>query len=226
MKTEPPKHYKIVAEGLEFPAGRDIKINMMPFIQGQRDSIPIEYRHYFWPIIQHCKAGQAGEIGYLSIHESWVEPGQAQRRPGIHTEGYATPGKVRGGWGGGGWGGGTTPPDINDLGAKGGLFMVSNMADTCQVWDTRIDGYTRPGGDCEYLRAAFGPGRMLQPGELCWLTDRTPHESAPANFPAYRQWCRVVTKAVSVWFADHSTPNPLGVKPQAKIVHGNKFASL
>ena len=32
---------------------------------------------------------------------------------------------------------------------------------------------------------------------------------------------------VSLWYADHSTPNPLGVKPDpaiTKIVRGNKFS--
>ena len=42
-----------------------------------------------------------------------------------------------------------------------------------------------------------------------------------------RQFFRLVTGPVSLWYQDHSTTNPLGVKPDPKvtrIVAGNKFA--
>merc|ERR1712107_790288 len=56
---------------------------------------------------------------------------------------------------------------------------------------------------------------------------RTPHESLPLKTGAFRQFFRLVTSQVSLWYADHSTPNPLGVKPDpaiTKIVRGNKFS--
>ena len=37
----------------------------------------------------------------------------------------------------------------------------------------------------------------------------------------------ITLSQVSLWYADHSTPNPLGVKPDpaiTKIVRGNKFS--
>ena len=62
-------------------------------------------------------------------------------------------------------------------------------------------------------------------GEMVWITDCTPHESLPLKAGTSRQYFRLVTSEVSVWYADHSTPNPLGIKPpeNVKIVHGNKF---
>ena len=62
-------------------------------------------------------------------------------------------------------------------------------------------------------------------GKMVWITDCTLHESLPLKAGTSRQYFRLVTSEVSVWYADHSTPNPLGIKPpeNVKIVHGNKF---
>ena len=72
--------------------------------------------------------------------------------------------------------------------------------------------------------------RTLEAGELIWMTDRTPHESLPipaaaASAGTRRQYFRLVVGQVSAWFADHSTPNPLGTvpPPEVRIVHGDKF---
>ena len=43
----------------------------------------------------------------------------------------------------------------------------------------------------------------------------------------YRQFFRLVTSKVSFWYRDHSTPNPLGVRPDPTItltVVGDKFS--
>ena len=43
----------------------------------------------------------------------------------------------------------------------------------------------------------------------------------------YRQFFRLVTSQVSLWYRDHSTPNPLGVGPDPTITHtvvGDKFS--
>ena len=61
---------------------------------------------------------------------------------------------------------------------------------------------------------------------LYWITDRTPHESLPLTAGTYRQYVRVVTSEVSLWFEEHSTKNPLGVVPDpsiTKVVKGSKF---
>ena len=56
--------------------------------------------------------------------------------------------------------------------------------------------------------------------------ERTPHESLPLPKGTYRQYFRLVTSDVNVWYSKHSTPNPLGIKPgkMVKIVDGDKFA--
>jgi len=67
-----------------FPSPKNININMMPFIMGRAVSIPPEYRHY-QAMIDQCPV-ELGEVGYLTIHESYVKPGESQRRSGLHTE--------------------------------------------------------------------------------------------------------------------------------------------
>ena len=102
--------------------------------------------------------------------------------------------------------------------------MASTVPNSCRLWDNvHVE---QPGrmGDCEHLRDSLGQGVLMQKGELWWLTDRCPHESLPIPAGTHRQFFRLVTNQVSVWFSKHSTPNPLGVLPDCQIVDVDKFA--
>merc|ERR1712224_452256 len=74
-------------EPFAFPEPQGININMMPFIMGQRESLPAAYQHY-WPLIEKCNIPreESGNVGYLTIHESLVKEGESQRRSGLHIE--------------------------------------------------------------------------------------------------------------------------------------------
>jgi len=111
----------------------------------------------------------------------------------------------------------------------GGIYIASSVADSCRVWNCGV----RPEaihklGDVEYLRSSLpDESELLRPGQMYWITDRTPHESLPLKEDTIRQFFRIVTSDVSFWYKDHSTPNPLGVLPDpliTKIVVGNKFS--
>ncbi|KAI9327833.1 hypothetical protein DFJ73DRAFT_964656 [Zopfochytrium polystomum] len=70
-------------------------------------------------------------------------------------------------------------------------------------------------------------GMTIAAQELVWLTDRTPHEALPVREKVFRQFFRLVTSKVTVWYAAHSTRNDeRGVVPQSdvQIVEGDKFA--
>ena len=87
-----------------------------------------------------------------------------------------------------------------------------------------------PLGNIEHLRHLLPPelAQTMKPNHLYWMTDRTPHESLPMGEGTYRQFFRLVTSRVSLWYEDHSTQNPNGVRPNpkiTKIVKGNKFDS-
>jgi hypothetical protein len=213
-----------------FPLPEDRNINMMPFMFGDKTSLPEELQCYF-RLIEKCPylEDELGKVGYLTVHESYVDASAAQRREGIHIE---APGVFSNesssmfspapehAWGMGHfWG-----PDR----LEGGIFMASTVSDTCQVWDALVDknrkGIVDRHGGCEHIRHLLGPGKKLQANELIWMTDCTPHEALPQENSGYRQFFRVVTSKISHWFADHCTPNSLVPLPDHVIVvHGSKF---
>ena len=190
-----------------------------------------------------------GKIFYLTIQEGWVEPNESQRRPGIHTDNpgniaiknsgkYAVSAEGAGEYGKNyyehHWGNGVIMSADCHF---GGIYMASNIPNSCRAWNCKIENDQNSGSDvigehgsCEHLKE-FLPNDnevLMKANTLYWITDRTPHESLPLTKRTYRQFFRVVTENVSLWFADHSTPNPYGVLPDrniTKIVKGNKFVA-
>jgi hypothetical protein len=80
-------------------------------------------------------------------------------------------------------------------------------------------------GGMEHLRPYIGKGTTLSANELVWLTDRTPHEALPQVRDGYRQFFRLVTSKISLWFEDHSTPNPnVSLPDYVTVIRGNKFS--
>ena len=189
---------------IDFPGPRPSRlINMMPFVFGRRDSVPENLLGY-WPIISRCDL-PVGRVAYLTVHESWVARGQTQRRSGVHTDGTSA-----GGWGGGSWGG------------PKGIYLASTDG-SCRVWDRETWDVDRLGA----LRAyPEGKSMVLVPNTLYRISDRIPHESLPAERNGVRQFVRVVGENIYGWWAEHSTPNPLGVRPTAPVLRGNKFEAI
>ena len=234
---------------IEFPRRSDININMMPFVlheEFKKCRLPSYLKDYWNCIISDCifDDDEIGKICYLTIHESEVSANETQRRPGIHTE---KPGRLelRGGSVSGfesgqgsspilrnrvfdDWGCGIASYEQDSFEIRGGIFMASNVPSSCRVWDCQIvdDNCIGHLGDIEHLRSLLPESEVMEPNCLYWLTDRTPHESLPLRKKTYRQFFRLVTSQVSLWFEDHSTKNPLGVVPDpnsTKIVKGSKF---
>eukprot|EP00794_Sanderia_malayensis_P020444 gene20444-22460_t len=198
---------------------------------------------------------QRGKVGYLTIQESVVEKDSSQRRPGLHTErpglvrinmeagtndiehdGAATGEDNDPELGGGycvlrrghfGWGLGAHRIDEVPL-VEGGIYMTSNVNESCKVYNCEIinDNLIGELGDIEHLREFMPEGETMKKDCLYWITDRTPHESLPLKKSTTRQFFRLVTKDVSIWYEDHSTKNPFGVVPDpeiTRIVKGSKF---
>jgi hypothetical protein len=228
-----------MAKGLQFPAPQGLYLNMMPIMLWDENSYPSEIQGYL-KIIRACKAflqsaGERDEIGYITIDERPTVAGTCQRRPGLHVE---APGQLHCSQSGAGADGRFIPGAEHRWGnglmmrrefMEGGIFMVSNVSNTTAVWNARIDneaGVIGNHGDIEHLRPLLGPpSHLLEAGELVWMTDRTPHESLPVPAGVQRQYFRLVVGEVTAWFADHSTPNPLGTAPapSTRIVSGDKF---
>jgi hypothetical protein len=244
--------------GVRFPAYSGVSANMLPFVMGDHESIPEEYRQYA-PLVDACNlpASELGKVGYLTVTESVVLGGRSQRRGGIHVEKHPPvtelllsemPKYDFSAFGGGSssFGGGTPPPAPapfggggsfgagNQLrgwgggggtswgGRGGGLYMASTVGDSCRVWDHYVHV---PGdqGSVEHLRDTFGPGETMAANELLWMHDGCPHEALPLPDGTQRQFFRLVTSEVGVWYSKHSTANRLGVLPGARIVETSKF---
>jgi hypothetical protein len=219
--------YKEVGS-VKFPEYKgDILVNMMPFVFDDDSSIPEEYHDYL-PLIDQCSF-EKGKLAYLTIHESLVKAGISQRRPGIHTEGTSRScwggsspwgGDKFNPWGGlipeNGWGGGWGGKSFNT-----GLYFASNDG-SCRVWNSTVseDDVNSHG---TLLCEPPGVSKQMKPGTLYWLTDRTPHEALPVAKDTKRQFFRLVSHELGVWWAQHSTANPLGIKPDCKILTHSKF---
>jgi hypothetical protein len=200
------------------PASDDIDVNMMPIRLFDPERTVPDFLRQYVPLIERCarqvprfrtvEPGAPFHVGvetelahdrvaYLTVHESAVPPGQAQRRPGLHVERPGAslhPGRLvtdlrseeywNLAWGLGNWRHDGFPVD--------GIYMASSVAGSCRVWPALVeplltDTYTDAHGGMEHARAALcrraGPGVLLDAHELVWITDRTPHESLPLPFP-------------------------------------------
>ena len=236
-----------VVARVKFPPPTGIQINMMPIIIGNTFSIPEEYRAYI-PLLLACPVNRQefGKIGYLTIHESEIATDQtSQRRRGIHTE---SPGVVHycpdtytvvqpGKWAEQmqapltvAWGRGIYHEGFGcESTFEGGLYMASNVDQSTKVWNCEITSSSatvdRHGGLKEEVHYFLDEGNCLSAGEMCWMTDATPHASLPLKKGTQRQYFRLVTSEVSAWYAEHSTKNPLGIVPPEGVVilQGSKF---
>eukprot|EP01083_Nonionella_stella_P063045 163872_1 len=234
-----------------FPPPTNININMMPFIMSRsfaESKLP-NFLSRYWKIIHMCDPmtgtwTEHGKICFLTIQESVVDEDRTQRRPGLHVE---TPGPVSVKGGGNNkehvhsyfWGKGRIGTDEDGfrhsktLRKEGGIYMASSVENSCAVWDCKIVKYKGKEalghlGNIEHLRRHLPGDRRWVMDENCiyWLTDRTPHESLPMEKTGCRQFFRLVTHNVSVWYEQHNTKNPNGVVPDkrfTRIIKKSKF---
>ena len=207
-----------VVNKCHFPKSTNININMMPFILGDKNSLPTNL-HPYWDMISDCQIEEQHleKVCYLTINESLVKKGQSQRRQGVHIE---LPGSIRGGWGGG-WG--AVVDNITGQ-RKDGIYMASNVDASCKIWDTQIS-HENTGDLGEVLTSHLGKEENMKANDIWWMTDTTPHQALPQLKTQMRQFFRVVTSNVSHWYSMHSTANPLGIKPgqNTMILDHNKF---
>eukprot|EP01084_Bolivina_argentea_P120399 213405_1 len=222
------------AKDLKFPKPlkKEININMMPILMEEgkiKEQLPKQLQGYAeWiHVCLRCDPTQKNTICFLTIHESYVLKGRTQRRPGLHIEwpGSGSNGNTHWTYG---WGGGYLQKD--------GIYIASNISDTCAVWNCRIlddDNEEKTGvvgnmGNLQHLRSMLSPNKRctLDAHKLYWITDRTPHEVLPMTKSAWRQFFRLVSSKLGVWYEQHSTKNLMGIVPNpsiTKIVQGNKF---
>lgn len=207
-----------IAGAYDFPKSKSTphqngtRILMMPFIQGDPDSLPEGLDDYHGFVGEFCL--DQGSIGFLTIDDSYVSAGGSQRGYGksdrtLHTEACAhgrwTSWKTMcAGWGGGSSWGSYAPVMLDD----DLQVLIGNSIDrTCAVWDAEetptIDG------DLGHVAHKYprAESHVMAAGEIVQMGIRTPHECIPQLKSSGRQFIRIVGSGVH-GRAPHFTKNP------------------
>lgn len=169
---------------------------MMPYIQGDSSSVPEQYEAYF-SIVDSVYL-EKGKKGFLTIDETFVQKGNAQRAQrakfgrALHTEAG-----LRGAlycWGHPyGWG--RSHNVILERNVR--VLLANNIDDSCAVWDTEHFDTSEDGdiGDKAFMYP-YSDAIMLKNGEVHDIGILTPHESIPVKEDSNRQFLRVVGEGV------------------------------
>lgn len=202
----------MIVNKIEFPKFSGIKCSMMPFIQGNSSSLPDKYKSYSKIIEENYI--EKGEIGYLTIDESFVNSGESQRgynhkgiKRNVHIEVGRFGDKNR--WGGSGGGVSWAGKNQTFLSDDTMVLIANSISDTCRVWDTKELSYTDDGDLSEYIdKYPESTGIMLKSGEVAKISIFTPHECVIQKESGFRQFFRIVGKGVS-GREEYFTINPL-----------------
>lgn len=203
----------MIVNKIQFPNFTGVKCAMMPFIQGDSSSLPKEFLPYSQIINDNFI--EKGEIGFLTIDESFVEQGKSQRgyngfnsERNVHIEVGIVDGKNR--WGGGTnhpWGGGS----MTLLEDTTIVLIANSISNTCRVWDTKEISKTKDGDLSEYIdKYPEDTGVLLKSGEVAKISIFTPHECISQTSSGIRQFFRIVGKGVK-GREKYFTINPLVV---------------
>lgn len=204
-----------------FPEFTGLRCLMMPYIQGEHESVPSEYAAYS-EIIRDVFI-RKGERGYLTIDESVAHGGKPHRGDraktsrALHTEVGRIPGKIYC-WGGGGhWGSQPGPkpkpkpkPAVT-LDRDVQILLANNLDDSCAIWDAEHED-TSSDGDIGYAADSYpyADATLMKAGEVRRIGILTPHESLPVKETFRRQFLRIVGSGVH-GREPYFTENPLVV---------------
>lgn len=191
-----------------FPKWTGVRVQLMPIVMHDLESIPPFLRHWKGAIVDLFEQSlDAHGVGYLTIDERFVAPGISHRRPGLHIDGM-------GAWGNGG----------HTAGARG-MLTASNV-EGCAAWRQGFLGLPRAAedagdpneGDCEHLRAqCLDDNRVvLKASKIYFCEQFCVHESLPILAGGHRIFVRLSMPSNAPWPAN-CTPNPLGILPTGPI---------
>lgn len=201
----------MIVNKIDFPKFSGVRCLMMPYIQGNPDSVPDEYRKMYKDVIERVFI-KKGDVGYLTIDESVAKaniPHRGYRSKygrALHTEAGLHPDKMYA-WGDYGWGRShrvTLDRDVE-------VLLANSIDDSCALWETEhyntsIDGdIGNFSEDYPYESAV-----MMKAGEVHKIGILTPHESLPikGGCDVKRQFLRIVSSGVH-GREKYFTTNPL-----------------
>ena len=200
----------MIVNTIEFPVFSNINCKMMPFIQGDPESIPEMYKAYS-DIIENNFI-EKGEIGFLTINESFVTKGKSQRGynstncdRNVHVEVGHYKNTLK--WGGTiyTWG----SKEFTTLDRDTQVLIANSISDTCRVWNVIDNRYTENGDLTQYIDDyPEETGLLLKTGEVAKINILTPHECVSQLISQNRQFFRIVGKGVT-GRESYFTINPL-----------------
>lgn len=188
---------------LAFPEFTGERIMMMPVILGDFRGIPAQYSEVIRNLYGVTESRHFGSIGYLTIDERQLTPGETLRRSGLHVDGYYH-GRCGAWGGGGGWGS-----------VGNGMLTISSTAH-CRAYLGMIEGEPGPEGECGHL-VMPNAGELFEAGHVYWVDGACVHESLPVQEETKRQFVRLSMPSNGPWFEGY-TKNPEGVLPSAEIL--------
>ena len=225
-------------DAVEFPDfDPDTRVIMMPFLFGVRASLPAMLDEWgdlitslTAPYTEEC-----GKVGYVSIDQKLLRPGETLRRPGKHMDGSpivadAHPGSPRPGppWAPG------TMPEITAWAPsgpptwashRGGMIMASSTYG-CDTWVGEFTGVPGIDGECDHLAEQCTEEKRvpLSAKVAYWANGTCVHESLPMLVQTERQWIRISFPSDGAWY-DGYTPNPVGILPAGVVLPRRKYMS-
>ncbi len=181
---------------ITFPDYSGTRCLMMPYVQGEPDSVPDTYASYR-DIIKTTYLDK-GAIGLLTIDESPVLRGAPHRGArakygrALHTEAGRLPGRSDFLWGGS-WGGAVNVTLDRDV----QVLLANNLDGSCALWgavheDTSLDGDIGDQAD----RYPYEDAIIMKAGEVHQIGILTPHESIPVREDFKRQFLRIIGSGV------------------------------
>jgi len=188
---------------VEFPEFTGLRVMMMPVVLGDLTGVPTKYLDLVDHLYECTENRHLGEVGYLTIDEQDLLPGQTLRRGGLHVDGYYQ-GRCGAWGGGGGWGS-----------VGNGMLTVSSTPH-CKAYLGVFDGQPGPEGECDHLTLP-NDGEVFEAKQVYWVDGACVHESLPVDEPTARQFVRLSMPNNGPWFEGY-TPNPCGIRPSGEIL--------
>ncbi|HXN71484.1 MAG TPA: hypothetical protein VN861_02910 [Candidatus Acidoferrales bacterium] len=187
----------IATQHIAFPEYSGVRCLMMPYVQGEPESVPDEYAAYR-DIVGSVFISK-DDIGFLTIDESPVMAGTPHRGVrakfgrALHTEAGRDPNKIYC-WGGGGWG---RLPHRVTLDRDVRILLANNLDGSCVVWDAEQEETTID-GDIGHLaeQYPYDTATLMRAGDVHEIGILTPHESLPVKENFNRQFLRIVGSGV------------------------------
>lgn len=189
---------------MTFPDFSGLRVMMMPVKLGYLDGVPDQYKDFVYDLYGMVESRFLGEVGYLTIDERELQPGETLRRSGLHVDGYYQ-GRCGAWGGGGGWGS-----------VGNGMLTVSSTPH-CKAWLGIARGEIGSEGEADQMDLSSCGSIVFGAGDVYWVDGACIHESLPVEETTKRQFVRLSMPNNGPWFEGY-TENPTGIKPSNDIL--------